>query len=83
MVKTRIVVALFMGCLLISCSKKEKEPVKTAEEQKAEMDKAAQATKITRDNAVWGEQVKSMDKAKAVAEKAAQTPEEKLLKEGY
>ena len=79
MVKTRIVVALFMGCLLISCSKKE--PVKTAEEQKAEMDKAA---KTTRDNAVWGEQVKSMDKAKAVAEKAAQTPtEDKLLKEGY
>lgn len=81
MVKTRIVVALFMGCLLISCGKKEKEPVKTAEEQKVEMDKAA---KTTRDNAVWGEQVKSMDKAKAVAEKAAQTPtEDKLLKEGY
>ncbi len=78
MVKTRIVVALFMGCLLISCGKKE--PVKTAEEQKAEMDKAA---KMTRDNPVYGDQLKAMDKAKAVAEKAAQTPEEKLLKEGY
>ena len=77
MVKTRMLVALFTALLLISCGKKE--PVKTAEEQKAEQDKAA---KTTRDNPVWGEQVKSMDKAKAVTEKAVQTTEEKL-KEGY
>ena len=78
MVKTRIVVALFTCCLLISCGKKE--PVKTAEQEKAEQDKAA---KTTRDNPVWGEQVKAIDKAKKETEKATQTAEEKLLKEGY
>ena len=79
MVKTRVVAiaALLATFLLLSCSKKE--PVKTAEEQKAEFDKAAKAT---RENALWGEQVKAIDKAKAVTEKAVQTQEEKL-KEGY
>ena len=77
MVKTRMLVALFAAVLLIACSKKE--PVKSAEQQKAELDQAA---KTTRENPVWGEQVKSMDKAKAVTEKAVQTQEEKL-KEGY
>ncbi len=73
MVKARIVVALFTALLLVSCSKKE--PVKTAEEQKAELDKAAKAT---RDNTVWGDQVKAMDKAKAVTEEANKAQEEKL-----
>ena len=77
MVKNCIVVAIFAAVLLVSCSKKE--PVKTAEQQKKELDDAA---KTTRDNPVWGEQVKSIDKAKAVTEKAVQTAEEKL-KEGY
>lgn len=77
MVRNRTIVALFTALLLVSCSKKE--PVKTAEEQKAELDKAA---KITRDNPVYGDQVKALDKAKAVVEKAEKTQEEKL-KEGY
>ena len=77
MVKSRVVVTLFVAVLLVSCSKKE--PVKTAEQQKKELDAAA---RTTRDNPVWGEQVKSIDKAKAVTEKAVQTAEEKL-KEGY
>jgi PBP1b-binding outer membrane lipoprotein LpoB len=77
MVKLRLGVVLIATLLLLSCSKQE--PAKTAEQQKAEMDKAA---KTTRDNPVWGEQVKSMDKAKAVTEKAVQTAEEKL-REGY
>ena len=77
MVKIRLIVALFAALLLISCSKKE--PVKTAGQQKAELDAAAKAT---RENPVWGEQVKALDKAKAVAEKVPQTVEEKL-KEGY
>lgn len=77
MVKNRIVVGLFAALALVACSKKE--PVKTAEQQKAETDAAA---KTTRENPVWGEQVKALDKAKAVAEKVPQTPEEKL-KEGY
>lgn len=77
MVKNGIVVAVFAAILLVSCSKKE--PVKTAEQQKKELDAAA---KSTRDNPVWGEQVKSIDKAKAVTEKAVETAEEKL-KEAY
>ena len=77
MVKNCIVVALFAAAVLVSCSKKE--PVKTAEQQKNELDAAA---KSTRDNPVWGEQVKSIDKAKAVTEKAVETAEEKL-KEAY
>jgi PBP1b-binding outer membrane lipoprotein LpoB len=77
MVKIRLIVALFAALLLISCSKKE--PVKTAEQQKAELDAA---NKATRENPVWGEQVKALDKAKATAEKMPQTVEEKL-KEGY
>lgn len=79
MVKNRaiVVVALFATFLMLSCSKKE--PVKTAEEQKAEFDKAAKAT---RENAVFGEQVKAMDKAKAVTEKANELQEEKM-KQAY
>ena len=77
MVKIRLIVALFAALLLISCGKKE--PVKTAEQQKAELDAA---NKATRENPVWGEQVKALDKAKAAAEKVPQTVEEKL-KEGY
>jgi major membrane immunogen (membrane-anchored lipoprotein) len=77
MVKLRLGVVLLATLLLVSCGKQD--PAKTAEQQKAELDKAA---KTTRDNPVWGEQVKSMDKAKAVTEKAAQTAEEKL-REGY
>ena len=79
MVKNRaiVVVALFATFLMVSCSKKD--PVKTAEEQKAEFDKAAKAT---RENAVFGEQVKAMDKAKAVTEKANELQEEKM-KQAY
>jgi PBP1b-binding outer membrane lipoprotein LpoB len=66
MVKTRIAFVLFTALVLVSCSKKE--PVKTAEQQKAEMDQAA---KTTRDNTVWGDQVKALDKAKDVAAAAA------------
>ena len=79
MVKNRaiVVVALFAALLMVSCSKKE--PVKTAEEQKAEFDKAAKAT---RENTVFGEQVKAMDKAKAVTEKANELQEEKM-KQAY
>ena len=65
MVKTRLVVALFTALLLISCSK----PVKTAEQLKTEQDQAAKAT---RDNPLWGEQVKALDKAKDTAAAAAE-----------
>lgn len=77
MVKICLVASLFIALLLPGCGKQE--PAKTAEQQKAEQDKAA---KTTRDNPVWGAQVKAADKAKADTEKAVQTVEEKL-KEGY
>lgn len=66
MVKTRITVAVITALLLISCSKKE--PAKTAEQQKTELDQAA---KVTRENTVWGDQVKALDKAKDTAAAAA------------
>ena len=66
MVKTQILVALFTALLLISCGKKE--PVKTAEQQKVEMDQAAKAS---RENTVWGDQLKVLDKAKDTAAAAA------------
>ena len=66
MVKTRIVIALLAALLLISCSKKE--PVKTVEQQKMETDQAA---KTTRENTVWGDQVKALDKAKDTAAASA------------
>lgn len=67
MVRTRVVIALFTTLVLVACSKKE--PVKTSEEKKAEMEQAAKAT---RENTVWGDQVKSLDKAKDVAAAAAE-----------
>ena len=67
MVKTRVVIALFTTLVLVACSKKE--PVKTSEEKKTEMEQAAKAT---RENTVWGDQVKSLDKAKDVAAAAAE-----------
>ena len=81
MVKTHSVLVstlLLAAITSVSCSKKE--PVKTADEQKAEKDKA---TTMSRDNPVYGDQLKAMDKAKKDTEKASQTAEEKLLKEGY
>ena len=66
MVKTRIVIALLAALLLISCSKKE--PVKAAEQQKVEMEQAAKAS---RENTVWGDQLKALDKAKDTAAAAA------------
>ena len=66
MVKTRVVVILFAALLLVSCSKKE--PVKTAEQQKVEMDQAAKAS---RENPVWGDQLTVLDKAKDTAAAAA------------
>ena len=56
-----------MAMTLSACGKKA-EPAKTAEEQKAEKDAAA---KMVRDNPVYGDQFKAMDKAKATADQAA------------
>lgn len=67
MVNIRFAVAVIAALALISCSKKE--PVKTAEQVKIEQDQAAKAT---RDNPVWGAQVKALDKAKDTAAAAAE-----------
>ena len=64
MVNIRFAVALIAALTLVSCSK----PVKTAEQLKIEQDQAAKAT---RDNPLWGAQVKALDKAKDTADAAA------------
>ena len=64
MVNIRFAVALIAALTLVSCGK----PVKTAEQLKTEQDQAAKAT---RDNPVWGAQVKALDKAKDTADAAA------------
>lgn len=70
MVKRSIFVwaALMMAVLLGACSKKESAPP-TAEQAKAEKDAAAKAV---RENPVYGDQVKAMDKAKAAAAAAGE-----------
>ena len=57
---------------LAACGKPA-DPTKTAEQQKAEKDAA---TKATRENPVYGDQLKAMDKAKAVTEEANKKREE-------
>ena len=64
MVNIRFAVALIAALTLVSCGK----PVKTAEQLKTEQDQTAKAT---RDNPVWGAQVKALDKAKDTADAAA------------
>ncbi len=67
MVNIRLAVAVIAALAHISCSKKD--PVKTAEQVKIEQDQAAKAT---RDNPVWGAQVKALDKAKDTTAAAAE-----------
>lgn len=60
--------ALTMVLALGACSKTDSTP-QTAEQAKAEKDAAA---KSVRDNPVYGDQVKAMDKAKAAAAAAGE-----------
>ena len=64
-------VLLAAGLVLVACGKKE--PVKTAEEQKAEKEAA---TKASRQNTVYGNQLQSYDKAKDLADQANKQAEE-------
>ena len=78
--KGMVVVAMLAVAFGISACGKKAEPPKTAEQQKAEKDAAA---KMVRDNPVYGDQFKAMDKAKATADQAAnatQKTEEALKK---
>ncbi len=85
MVNIRIVLAVTTAAALAACGKPT-DPPKTAEQQKAEKDAAI---KTTRENPVYGDQLKAMDKAKAATEEAAKKREEAVgtaddkLKSGY
>jgi mRNA-degrading endonuclease toxin of MazEF toxin-antitoxin module len=57
----KILLLIFLACTMIACSKKAEEKPKTAEQIQTE--KAA-AEKMVRDNPVYGEQIKALDKAK-------------------
>lgn len=84
MVKTLMLSSVVM-IALAACGKPSEAP-KTVEQQKAEKDAA---TKATRENPVYGDQLKAMDKAKAVTEEANKKREEAVgtaddkLKSGY
>jgi len=78
MVAMRILAVLILALALGGCGKKAEAPAKTAEQVKAEKDAA---TKAVRDNPVYGEQFKALDKAKetaAASEEAAKKTEEAL-----
>lgn len=69
-----LIVAALMA--LAGCGKKE-EVRQTPEQAKAEKDAA---TKAVRDNPVYGDQFKAMDKAKATADEASKKAEDALKK---
>lgn len=80
MVAMRILIALMVAMTLTSCGKKADAPTRTAEQEKIEKDAA---TKAVRDNAVYGNQFKTLDKARdtaAAATEAAQKTEDALKK---
>jgi ABC-type glycerol-3-phosphate transport system substrate-binding protein len=86
MVKTSILLSAVAVSLTLAACGKPADPPKTAEQQKAEKDAA---TKTTRENPVYGDQLKAMDKAKAATEEANKKREEAVgtaddkLKSGY
>ncbi len=71
---------MLIALMVAACGKAAETPVKTGAQQKAEKDAA---TKAVRDNPVYGEQFKSLDKAKAsaaAAEDAAKKTEDAIKK---
>jgi hypothetical protein len=64
MVAKRIIWLIVAAITLSACGKKPEAPAKSAEQAKAEKDAATQAV---RDNPVYGEQFKALDKAKETA----------------
>ena len=67
----RLLVAVLSAALICSCGKAQ-EPPKTAGQLKSEHD---EATRRTRENPVYGDQLKALDKAKAVQETVNQQAE--------
>ena len=72
-----VVTMATLALSLTACGKKTEEAPKTAEQLQAERDKTA---KTVRENPVYGDQVKAMDKAKAVTDDANKAVEDKLKK---
>jgi hypothetical protein len=60
----RLLAAVLSAALLCSCGKAPQQP-KTAEQAKSERD---EAIRHTRENPVYGDQLKTLDKAKAIQE---------------
>jgi mRNA-degrading endonuclease toxin of MazEF toxin-antitoxin module len=58
---TKILLLIFLAFTISACSKKVEDKPKTPEQTQAE--KVA-AEKMVRDNPVYGEQIKALDKAK-------------------
>jgi hypothetical protein len=80
MVNRLHIVVLAAAIALAGCGKKAETPVKTADQIKAEQDAAA---KMVRDNPVYGDQIKALDKAKetaAAADAAVKKTDEELKK---
>ena len=67
----RLLVAVLSAIFICSCGKAQEQP-KTAEQAKFERD---EATRRTRENPVYGDQLKALDKAKAVQETVNQQAE--------
>jgi hypothetical protein len=67
----RLLAAVLSAALLCSCGKAPEQP-KTAEQAKSERD---EATRRTRENPVYGDQLKALDKAKALQETLNQQAE--------
>ena len=76
MVTNRIIGTMVFALMLAACGKSS-EPTKTAEQQKTEKDAASKAV---RDNPVYGDQFKAMDKAKASTEEAVKKSEDAMKK---
>lgn len=76
---TRALFVVFIAaavCAIFACSKTSEAPaVRSAAEAKAERD--ASAAKA-RESAVFGDQLKAMDKAQATANEAAKATEDRL-----
>ena len=80
MVMMRVLLVLAVAMTVVACGKSADAPTKTAEQAKAEKDAASKAV---RDNPVYGEQFKALDKAKeaaAAADEATQKTEDALKK---